>query len=96
MGDKPESRREPASGDQYADDAAPVDDAVSEGDDEAHRDLPAAPASPVPAPGEPAGDMWPGVQAARADADENDEVTDVESTSLAPPGKPDGEVDTRR
>lgn len=52
------------------------------------------PAHPVPAPGEPPGDMWPGVNAVRGDADD-EEVDGVDDIALAPPGKPDGEVDTR-
>lgn len=52
------------------------------------------PTHPVPAPGEPPGDMWPGVNAVRAEADD-DEVDEVDDIALAPPGKPDGEVDTR-
>lgn len=62
---------------------------------EKEQDAATAPAHPVPAPGEPAGDMWPGVHAVRADADEDDEVTGVDDVALAPPGKPDGEADTR-
>lgn len=54
-----------------------------------------APAHPVPSPGERAGGMWPGVNAVRADTDDSDEVEGVEDVALAPPGKPDGEADTR-
>lgn len=59
------------------------------------QDASTAPTHPVPAPGEPAGDMWPGVHAVRAEADDDDEVTGVDDVALAPPGKPDGEADTR-
>ena len=73
---------------------APRQDAESR-DEETVEQASTAPEHPVPAPGEPAGDMWPGVYAVRADADEDDDVTGVEDTALAPPGKPDGEADTR-
>ncbi|MGH3319482.1 MAG: hypothetical protein ACRDN9_04765 [Streptosporangiaceae bacterium] len=51
-------------------------------------------AEPVPTPGEEEGDMWPRINAVRAESDD-EHVTRVSGTALAPPGKPDGEVDTR-
>lgn len=78
---------EQASGEDREPDSAP--------DEEGIEHPPTAPEHPVPAPGEPPGSMWPGVYAARADADEEDDVSGVEDTALAPPGKPDGEADTR-
>ncbi|MQA87067.1 MAG: hypothetical protein GEV03_21175 [Streptosporangiales bacterium] len=52
------------------------------------------PADPVPTPGERPGSMLPEVHAVRADAEEG-KVRRVRDVAHAPPGKPDGEVDTR-
>jgi hypothetical protein len=49
----------------------------------------------VPTPGDSQGVAVPSVQAAAGTSEETDEIQDVHTTSLAPPGKPDGEVDTR-
>lgn len=63
-------------------------------------DAPAEPTSPlttggVPTPGDSKGVPVPSVQAAAGTSEQSDAVEDVRTTSLAPPGKPDGEVDTR-
>ncbi|MBV9098937.1 MAG: hypothetical protein JO079_12865 [Frankiaceae bacterium] len=49
----------------------------------------------VPTPGDSQGVAVPSVQAAAGTSEENGKVDGVSITSLAPPGKPDGEVDTR-
>lgn len=69
---------------------------------------PGSPVSPVPSPGEAPGTATPGVQAAQGaspqdgvhagdKAEDSDAATSSPGawTALAPPGKPDGEVDTR-
>jgi hypothetical protein len=49
----------------------------------------------VPTPGDSKGVAVPSVQAAAGTSEESGEIEAVKTTSLAPPGKPDGEVDTR-
>ena len=49
----------------------------------------------VPSPGDSQGVSVPSVQAAAGTSEESEKVDGVKITSLAPPGKPDGEVDTR-
>lgn len=49
----------------------------------------------VPVPGDSQGVSVPSVQAAAGTSEESGEVDGVSTTALAPPGKPDGEVDTR-
>jgi hypothetical protein len=49
----------------------------------------------VPTPGDSKGVAVPSVQAAAGTSEESGAIEDVRTTSLAPPGKPDGEVDTR-
>jgi hypothetical protein len=49
----------------------------------------------VPTPGDSQGVAVPGVQAAQGTSEQSEQVDGVKVTSLAPPGKPDGEVDTR-
>ena len=49
----------------------------------------------VPVPGDSQGVSVPSVQAAAGTSEESEKVDGVKITSLAPPGKPDGEVDTR-
>lgn len=83
---------------QPADPVEPARDTetLDRGDDIGGEDgVSAAPIHAVPVPGDSAGDMWPGVRAVRAVTDEQGEVVEIEGTALAPPGKPDGEVDTR-
>lgn len=46
-------------------------------------------------PGDSKGVAVPSVQAAAGTSEESGAIQDVRTTSLAPPGKPDGEVDTR-
>lgn len=57
--------------------------------------LPTGPpgAQPVPSPGAAAGVSVPSVQAARGTSEEG--TSELRRTALAPPGRPDGEVDTR-
>jgi hypothetical protein len=49
----------------------------------------------VPTPGDAQGVAVPSVQAAAATSEQSEKVDGVNITSIAPPGKPDGEVDTR-
>ena len=49
----------------------------------------------VPTPGDSQGVSVPSVQAAAGTSEQSEKVDGVKTTSLAPPGKPDGEVDTR-
>ena len=49
----------------------------------------------VPTPGDAQGVSVPSVQAAAGTSEQNEAVDGVKLTSLAAPGKPDGEVDTR-
>lgn len=49
----------------------------------------------VPTPGDSKGVAVPSVQAAAGTSEESGAIEDIRTTSLAPPGKPDGEVDTR-
>lgn len=51
--------------------------------------------SGVPTPGDSQGVSVPSVQAAAGTSEENPAVDGVKIVSNAPPGKPDGEVDTR-
>ncbi len=84
--DQPQGERQPAG---------PEDEEVVEGEQPTQAaDASTAPTHPVPAPGEPAGQGLPGVQAVQGEADEEG-LAEVDAISLAPPGKPDGEVDTR-
>ena len=57
--------------------------------------MPAGTRGGVPTPGDSQGVAVPSVQAAAGTSEESDAIEDVRTTSLAPPGKPDGEVDTR-
>jgi hypothetical protein len=49
----------------------------------------------VPSPGDSQGVAVPGVHAAAGTSEESGAVDGIKTTALAPPGKPDGEVDTR-
>ena len=49
----------------------------------------------VPTPGDAQGVSVPSVQAAAGTSEQHEKIDGVNITSLAPPGKPDGEVDTR-
>lgn len=49
----------------------------------------------IPTPGDSKGVSVPSVQAAAGTSEESESVEGVRTTSLAAPGKPDGEVDTR-
>jgi hypothetical protein len=57
--------------------------------------MPAHTTGGVPTPGDSKGVAVPSVQAAAGSSEESEEIQGVKTTSLAPPGKPDGEVDTR-
>jgi hypothetical protein len=50
--------------------------------------------SGVPSPGDAQGVAVPSVQAAAGTSEESEKVDGVKITSIAPSGKPDGEVDT--
>jgi hypothetical protein len=49
----------------------------------------------VASPGDAQGVSVPSVQAAAGTSEQSEAVDGVKITALAPPGKPDGEVDTR-
>ena len=49
----------------------------------------------IPTPGDAQGVAVPSVQAAAGTSEQSHAAEGVTTTSLAPPGKPDGEVDTR-
>jgi hypothetical protein len=71
-----------------------------ETDDDAGAESMARAAAPplgggVPVPGDSQGVSAPSVQAAAGTSEESAAVDGVAITALAPPGKPDGEVDTR-
>jgi len=57
--------------------------------------MPAHTTGGVPTPGDSKGVSVPSVQAAAGTSEESGEVDAVRITANAPPGKPDGEVDTR-
>jgi hypothetical protein len=57
--------------------------------------MPATATGGVPTPGDSHGVAVPAVQAAAGTSEQSEKVDGVKITSLAPPGKPDGEVDTR-
>ena len=57
--------------------------------------MPAGTTGGVPTPGDSKGVSVPSVQAAAGSSEESEAVQGVRTTALAPPGKPDGEVDTR-
>jgi hypothetical protein len=57
--------------------------------------MPASATGGVPTPGDSKGVAVPSVQAAAGSSEESESVDGVKITALAPPGKPDGEVDTR-
>jgi len=91
-----ESSRAP--GEQGSPPAADVDDPARS--DEAGALAMARSAAPptesgVPTPGDAQGVSVPSVRAATGTSEESGKVDGVSTTALAPPGKPDGEVDTR-
>lgn len=57
--------------------------------------MPGTASGGVPVPGDSKGVSVPSVQAAAGTSEESESVDGVRITALAPPGKPDGEVDTR-
>ena len=57
--------------------------------------MPSGTTGGVPTPGDSKGVAVPSVQAAAGTSEESEAVQGVKTTALAPPGKPDGEVDTR-
>ena len=57
--------------------------------------MPATATGGVPTPGDAKGVAVPSVQAAAGTSEESGQVGGVRITAIAPPGKPDGEVDTR-
>jgi hypothetical protein len=56
---------------------------------------PAGTITGVPTPGDSQGVSVPSVQAAAGTSEQSEKVDGVKITAVAPPGKPDGEVDTR-
>jgi hypothetical protein len=81
-----------------APDASPTmetDDVRGAANTAAAATLPAGATGGVPVPGDSKGVSVPSVQAAAGTSEESEKVDGVRITALAPPGKPDGEVDTR-
>ncbi|MDQ1748438.1 MAG: hypothetical protein QOD07_2701 [Frankiaceae bacterium] len=101
FGTSPETSAQAGSSSRAAgEQGSPAAPAEAEVDDEAGASSMARSAAPpvdggVPAPGDSQGVAVPSVQAAAGTSEENGKVDGVAVTSLAPPGKPDGEVDTR-
>ncbi|HET7531415.1 MAG TPA: hypothetical protein VFJ98_10690 [Mycobacteriales bacterium] len=75
--------------------AMEVDDVRAAANTSAAATMPASATGGVPSPGDSRGVSVPAVQAAAGTSEEAEKVEGVKVTSLAPPGKPDGEVDTR-
>ena len=71
------------------------DDEASAANTAAAASMPATATGGVPTPGDSHGVAVPAVQAAAGTSEQAEQVEGVKITSLAPPGKPDGEVDTR-
>src|SRR3954452_1238111 len=72
-----------------------TDDAAGAADTARAASMPATATGGVPTPGDSHGVAVPAVQAAAGTSEQSEQVDGVKVTSLAPPGKPDGEVDTR-
>lgn len=72
-----------------------VDDVRSAANTARAATMPASGTGGVPTPGDAKGVSVPSVQAAAGSSEESEQVQGVRTTALAPPGKPDGEVDTR-
>jgi hypothetical protein len=72
-----------------------TDDAQGAANMAAAATMPASATGGVPTPGDSHGVAVPAVQAAAGTSEQSEKVDGVKITSLAPPGKPDGEVDTR-
>jgi hypothetical protein len=72
-----------------------TDDARGAAEMAAAATMPASVCGGVPTPGDSQGVSVPAVQAAAGTSEQSEKVEGVKITSLAPPGKPDGEVDTR-
>ena len=72
-----------------------VDDVRSAANTAAAATMPASTTGGVPVPGDAKGVSVPSVHAAAGTSEEGEKVDGVRLTALAPPGKPDGEVDTR-
>ena len=74
-------------------------DSARESADEGAEQMQRAAAPPadggVPTPGDSQGVSVPSVQAAAGTSEQSHAAEGVKTTALAPPGKPDGEVDTR-
>ena len=87
------ARRQPGELGEAPEDAA-EDDLVTGAN--RTREAVSPPEPPVPSPGDAAGVSVPSVQAARGSSEETGEVSGVRTSANAPPGRPEGEVDTRR
>ena len=72
-----------------------VDDARGAADTSEAASMPASATGGVATPGDSKGWSVPSVQAAAGTSEQSESVEGVRTTALAPPGKPDGEVDTR-
>ena len=72
-----------------------TDDGAGAANMTAASSMPASATGGVPTPGDSHGVAVPAVQAAAGTSEQSEKVDGVRITSLAPPGKPDGEVDTR-
>jgi hypothetical protein len=72
-----------------------VDDVPPAASTDAATTMPPGSSGGVPTPGDSKGVSVPAVQAAAGTSEESEEIGDVRLIANAPPGKPDGEVDTR-
>lgn len=72
-----------------------VDDVRSAANMAGAATIPANASGGVPVPGDAKGVSVPSVHAAAGTSEQGEKVDGVRLTALAPPGKPDGEVDTR-
>jgi hypothetical protein len=72
-----------------------VDDVRSAANTAAAATMPASATGGIPVPGDAKGVSVPSVHAAAGTSEEGVKLDGVRLTALAPPGKPDGEVDTR-
>jgi hypothetical protein len=73
-----------------------VDDVRSATNTGAAATTPAHVTGGVPSPGDANGVSVPSVHAASGTSEQGEKVDGIRQTALAAPGKPDGEVDTRR
>lgn len=88
---------EPPAANQQKDEPAGAGDEGTAGSatDVRATSLPPGADGGIPTPGDAQGVAVPSVQAAAGTSEQSERIDDVTTTALAPPGRPDGEVDTR-